>query len=221
MHLADFQKEAKKIYMHIGPEYGRILSLVDFGNVDYWFEKDSRDGNNNEVAESQKLNVDIKKLYDFCSIFSIQSKFYYGIDQKRKKSIHLIRLARDSFGKANAVTKHIQYIRHYLNELEEQTNTRSITYDAQGKYVLLPKCNFDVEICIDAIRLIDNYDTLCMFSSDADFISLFRFLRNRGKKIILVKGGYAQTQLIQQADLVIQAQDIKSELTIIKQKSRR
>ena len=220
MNLADFQKESKKAHLGIGQEFGCILSLVDFGNVDYWYEKDCRDSDGNELDSNQKLNVDIEKLFYFCNIFSVKSKFYYGIDQKRKKSIHIIRLARDNFGKTNAITKHIQYIRHYLSELEEWMNTRSITYDAQGKFVLLPKCNFDVEICIDAIRLMDEYNTLCLFSSDADFISLFRFLKNKGKKIILIKGGYAQTQLIQQADLVIQAQDIKPDLTVIKQKSR-
>ncbi len=221
MRLSDFQKEAKRLSLNIDPRFGRILSLVDFGNVDYWYEKDRRDSGNNELEPGQKLNVDIGQLFDFCNIFSRQSKFYYGVDQKRPKSIHIIKLARDNFGKTNAVTKHIQYIKHYLSELEEHVNTRSITYDAQGKYVQIPKCNFDVEICIDAIRLVNKYDTLCLFSSDADFIGLFRYLKSIGKKLILIKGGYAQTQFVQQSDLVINAQDIKADLTIIKQKSRR
>lgn len=220
MQFSDFKNEAKKIQLGINSEYGRILSLIDFGNVDYWYEKDQRDGNNNKLENNEKLNVSIEKLFNFCHLFSDCYKFYYGLDQKRKKSIHIISLARNNFGKTNAITKHIQYIRHYLNESEELGNTRSVIYDTEGKYVLIPKCNFDVEICIDAIRLMDKYETLCLFSSDADFISLFKFVKNRGKKIILVKGGYAQTELIKKADLVIQAQDIKSDLTIIKQKSR-
>jgi len=220
MLLSDFKNEAKKMRMGIKPEFGRILSLIDFANVDYWYEKDRLDGDFNELKEGEKLNIDIKKLFDFCHLFSEYFKFYYGLDQRRKKSIHIIKVARDIFGKTNAVTKHIQHIRHYLDESEESGNTRSVIHDANGKYVLIPKCNFDVEICIDAIRLMDRHETLCLFSSDADFISLFRFLKDRGKKLILVKGGFAQTELVKKADLVIQAQDIKSELTLIKQKSR-
>jgi uncharacterized LabA/DUF88 family protein len=173
------------------------------------------------LTASEKLIVSIEKLYNFCSIFSGYSKFYFGLDHRSDKSTHLIALARKFFGKTNAVTKHIQYIKHYLNDLEIQNNTRSINYDLKGKYVYIKKCNFDVEICIDAIRLIDKYDTLCLFSSDADFVSLFRYLKNKNKKIILIKGGHALGELKRQADLVISAQDIKGELVIKKQKSRR
>ena len=63
------------------------------------------------------------------------------------------------------------------------------------------------------------YDTFCIFSSDADFVSLIKFLKNNRKKIILIKGGFVQYPLKANSDLVINAQDIKENLVRIKQKS--
>ena len=72
---------------------------------------------------------------------------------------------------------------------------------------------------MDAIRLINKYDSLCLFSSDADFVSLIKFLKNNRKKVILIKGGYVQYPLKTNSDLVVNAQDIKEYIADIKQKS--
>jgi len=66
-----------------------------------------------------------------------------------------------------------------------------------------------VEISVDAIRLLDKYDTLALFSGDADFISLIRFLRKRDKKVILFKAGYITSDLRMAADKIVNAQQIK------------
>lgn len=221
MKLFAFQREMKNIGLGIKDEFGRILSLIDFGNVNYWYENDRWDWDGGKLAVGESLNIDIYKLSQFCQRFSYLSKFYYGLDQESQKSIHIISLARKSFGKTHAVTKDIQRIKHYLDPSEEKYNTRFVIYDQKGKYILIPKCNFDVEICIDAIRLIGSYDTLCLFSSDADFIALVKFLKDRGKKVILVKGGRIKAQLSKSPDLIIKAQDIKGDICFIKQKSRR
>jgi uncharacterized LabA/DUF88 family protein len=205
----------------IGVEFGRVLSLIDFANVDYWYENDRFDSDGLALQKYEKLNVDISKLKSFCDLFSVRAKFYYGLDSKKARSIHIITLARTFFTKSNVSTKEIQYIKHYLSELEKPSNTRLITHDNRGEFILIPKCNFDVEICIDAIKLIEKYDTLCLFSGDADFVSLFKFLKGQKKKIILIKGGYALHSLVELADLVKNAQDIKEDLVFIKQKSRR
>ena len=43
-------------------KFGRISSFIDFGNVNYWYEKDQRDADGNTLAEGEKLIVDISKL---------------------------------------------------------------------------------------------------------------------------------------------------------------
>jgi len=57
-----------------------------------------------------------------------------------------------------------------------------------------------------------------LFSGDADFVYLNNFLRKRGKKIILVKGGYITGKLRKSADLIINAQKIKKHIARIEQR---
>jgi len=51
-------------------KFGRIFSFIDFGNVNYWYEKDRRDWERNDLLKDQKLIVDIEKLARFTNLFS-------------------------------------------------------------------------------------------------------------------------------------------------------
>lgn len=162
--------------------FGRIFSFVDFGNMNYWYEKDQRDISGNTLSEGEKLIVEVSLLASFVSSFSKQQRFYYGWDARRKASWHLaIKAEQCGFIKN---TKPIQFIRHYLsNDESEYANGEFLIHEnSSGKYVEIPKGNFDVEISVDAMRLFDKYDTFCLFSGDSDFAYLARFLKQRGKK---------------------------------------
>jgi uncharacterized LabA/DUF88 family protein len=115
--------------------------------------------------------------------------FYYGLDTARSGSLAFIKAARYIFGSNRVFTKPIQQIRHDLIPSDSITNTRVVHSDNRGSYVFIPKCNFDVEIAVDAMRLVESYETICLFSGDADFAALLRYLKTKGKKIVLVKGG--------------------------------
>ena len=206
----------------LNDDFGKIYTFIDFGNVNFWFEDDNKDTEGNALAENMKLNIDLKKLADFCRLFSDKTRFYYGLNPENKSSLGFISFARQYFGKYYVFSKPLQKIKHYLSgeEAEIMKDFIAMSNDYKGNYLPLSKCNFDVEISVDAIRLCDDYDTFCLFSSDADFIALFEYLKKqRKKKIILVKSGFAQYQLIKIADKVINAQDIKQHIVSIKQKS--
>lgn len=47
------------------------------------------------------------------------------------------------------------------------------------------KGNMDVEMAIDVVSAIDNYDTALFFSGDSDFLALIRFIKSRGKKVFV------------------------------------
>lgn len=200
-------------------ELSPIFSFIDFGNVNYWFEKDRQNIDGTLLEDDKKYYIDLEQLHDFSNIFSMSSRFYYGVDPHNRKSIGFVDAARNFFGKRKVVTKPIQKIKHYLEGADLKNNTRSRNYDKQGEYVYIPKCNFDVEICVDAIRLLPQYKTFCLFSSDADFTRLCEFLKKNDKNIIVIKGGYAQSHLLNTADIKINAQDIKQYITIIKSKN--
>lgn len=199
-------------------EFPRILTFIDFGNVNHWFTRDDKDESGEPLSVDKYLVIDLQKTSDFLNLFSKDTRFYYGHDPENPKSIGFIMAAKHSFGKNRVFTKPIQKVRHDLNSLEATINTRTVSSDGANDYVLIPKCNFDVEISVDAIRLADTYDTICLLSSDADFASLLRYLQVKGKKTILIKGGRISGSLGSVVDLKINAQDIKKYLTVQKQK---
>lgn len=164
MNLQEFKKEyVLKTELGIDESFGRILVMIDFGNVDYWFSEDRQDVDNKVLAEDERLVINLDKLCEFCNIVSPNKRFYYGHDQDKEGSIRFIMAARYAFGKKNVFTKPMQKIRHYLKAREVAGNTRVTHEDNDGTYVYIPKCNFDVEISVDAIRLMSGYDTWFYF----------------------------------------------------------
>lgn len=47
------------------------------------------------------------------------------------------------------------------------------------------KGNMDVEMAIDVVNQVNNYDEAILFSGDSDFLALIRFARNKGKKVFV------------------------------------
>lgn len=54
----------------------------------------------------------------------------------------------------------------------------------------LRKANFDVEIALDCMQLLDSYQTLVLFSGDSDFDYLVKTLRSRGKTVVVISSKY-------------------------------
>jgi hypothetical protein len=213
--MEEFKNQFVRNELKITENYGKILSILDFGNINHWFEDDRQDADHKVLDEDQKLKISLDGLKNFASIFSKDIRFYYGTDSNREGSVNFISAVKHVFGRSRVFSKQIQYVRHYLKGNEFVTNTRQTFLDFAGTFVRIPKCNFDVEISVDTIRLIDQYDTLAMFSGDADFIALFRHLKNKGKRIVLIKGGNISTDLRRSADLVVSAQNIKKYISSV------
>jgi uncharacterized LabA/DUF88 family protein len=193
--------------------------VIDFGNVNYWFDEDRQDAENKALQEDEKFRINLNGLNDFASLFSSHIRFYYGHDPQNQESLRFLAATRHTFGK-KVFTKPIQKVRHHLSQAEIESNKRVTFSDNEGIYVLLPKCNFDVEISVDSIRLMDEYDTLVLFSGDADFVSLIRFLKKREKKVILIKGGFITLDLRKAVDKVINAQNIKKHIAEVVKKQK-
>lgn len=219
MDLQEFKKKFIRDELGITEEYGKIFSFIDFSNVNKWFENDNQDWENKLLAVDEKLTIDLEKLKSFVDIFSERSRIYYGENPKNPRSLTFTYVMRKVFGKRDVMTKDLQKIRHYFAG-GEQMPEKYVETDADGKkYIEIRKSNFDVEISVDAIKMLEHYNVFCIFSGDADFVYLNNFLRKKGKKIIIVKGGFILTKLRESADLVINAQNIKKHIAkIAKQK---
>jgi hypothetical protein len=199
--------------------FPRIIAFVDFANVDHWFDGDRYNLDGKMLSAGQRVVIDIEKLKNFLYCFADDVRFYYGHDPANSGSLAFNSAAKHIFGQHRVFTKRIQKIRHNLTPADSVSNTRVIYSDDQGDYVLIPKCNFDVEITIDALRLANNYDTICLLSSDADFGALIRHLKNKKnqKKAILTKGGRIDSSLGELIDLKIDASQIKKYICKTKQ----
>jgi len=196
-------------------KFGRIYSFVDFGNVNYWYEKDRRGVDDIQLNDGQKLIIDIEKLSSFVSDFSDQKYFYYGWNPRRKKNWHIVIKAEKCGFRKN--TKPMQFIKHYTVDGIVSRDGRTTRKDANGTYIEIPKSNFDVEISVDAIRLLQKYDSFCLFSGDSDFTYLADYLKKNKKKFIVVASGQVFHTLKELADLYINAQDIKGLITSVKE----
>lgn len=215
MDLQGLKKQFVCGGLEITSEYGRVFSFIDFSNVNKWFENDDQDWNNKLINDDEKIIIDLRKLKDFVDLFSERSRLYYGEDPKNSGSLNFTYVIRKIFGKRDVMTKDVQKIKHQI-KLDEIESTKHVITDEDGEnYIEIRKCNFDVEISVDALKMIEHYDTFCIFSGDADFVYLNNFLRKKGKNIIVVKGGYITTKLRESADLVINAQNIKKHIAKI------
>ena len=195
-------------------KFGRVAVFIDYGNVNYWYDRDDKDSEDQILKEGSKLIVDLERLSRFCNHFSIENRFYYGWNPRNQSNWHMV-IKAEKLGFIK-ITKPIQFIKHRVGEAVLSRDGRPTRNDKEGRFVEIPKSNFDVEISVDAIRIVDRYDTFCLFSGDSDFAYLARFIKRAGKKIIVIASGKVFHTLKEVADLYINAQDIKGNITTIK-----
>ena len=202
MDIADFKRQ---YYLFDPKDFGRIFVFIDFGNLRPWAKNFWPEENKFRIS----VEIDIDKLASICNLLNPVSKFfYYGhfpsgenlppnheVNIKYNNSIYRISKARKSGFTVR--TKEIKMIPHY---------------DEQGKYMgKIPKCNFDVEIAMDAIIKLDKYDTIVLFSGDSDFGTLLGYLKSKGKKIVVVSTrDRMSTELESVADKFIPAETMKN-----------
>jgi len=63
------------------------------------------------------------------------------------------------------------------------------------------KGNLDVEICVDTMKQIFNFQILVLISGDGDFTYLAQTLEMMGKKVVVIGiGGFMSFELLEQAD---------------------
>ena len=195
--------------------FGRIFAFVDFGNVQHWYDEQRKKKDGTLLQPDEVFYVDIIKLGKFLDLFVEHKRFYYGHIPSKSATLHIIILAEKC--KFVKITKPVHRVRHYLTPYDKISRKVTIYKDASGKdYILIPKCNFDVEITLDAIRRINDYDTFLLCSSDRDFEKLLYFLKKKGEKTILIGGGYVSKDLKQHADKFIHANRIRNLITSVK-----
>ena len=156
MDLQDLKKKFIKDELQITEDYGKIFTFIDFSNVNKWFQNDNQDWENKLLALDEKLSIDLEKLKLFVDIFSERARIYYGENSKNQKSLSFTYVMRKVFGKRDVMTKDIQKIRHYF-ETGEHIPDKYVETDVDGKkFIEIRKSNFDVEISVDALKMLEH-----------------------------------------------------------------
>ena len=146
----------------------RTVVVVDFGNVDKW-------------KSSLGWSVGVQELARLIKNFSQGSielrRFYYGSDygpKERSATLSLWSagiLDRAKMNRLNVITKPVKYI-----------------HDSSKTNWYEKKCDFDVEIAVDLIRMCEEYDDIVLFSGDGDLIYALRYLRDAFGKLSYIFG---------------------------------
>lgn len=141
----------------------RTLVIVDFSNVEKW-------------KESLGWIIGIQELAKLVRHFSFGSqtlrRFYYGSDYgPNEKSTEMITWSKAMIDRANinrfeVVTKRVKYIKNSGPDIK--------------------KCDLDVEMSVDMVRLKDEYDQVVVFSGDGDLTYAMQYLHDCFNKNFIV-----------------------------------
>ena len=191
----DLQEFKTQYFLFDPVPFGRIFAFVDFGNVRPWAKELWPEENKQEFL----IEIDIAKIAELCAWVNVNKKyFYYGYfveDFRSAHSVFIINKARKNGFKVE--TKKIKMIPNY---------------DENGKFIgKFPKCNFDVEMTMDLLLQVEEYDTIVLFSGDSDFAKLLKYLKSLGKKVIIIcTQSRISTELEGVADKFILAESLAS-----------
>ena len=77
----------------------------------------------------------------------------------------------------------------------------------------LRKANFDVEIAVDAMKMIEEFKTLVLFSGDSDFDYLIKILKSREKRVIVISTKYhISKELIENSNKYIDLKKLRGKI---------
>jgi uncharacterized LabA/DUF88 family protein len=206
----DLQTLRRNTLLFNPEDFGTIFAFVDFSNVRYWAKSFWPDDNRERLTRE----IDIDKVAHAIEIVGASEKFfYYGHYKARlrlppehplnvpyRNSIFRIDKARKAGFKVR--TKDIKTID---------------TYDDAGRRQgQIHKCNFDVEITMDMVKQLPNYDTVFLWSGDSDFGPLLAYLKSKGKKTVTVCAkAVVSRELKRVPDLFIPADRLRDQLELV------
>lgn len=148
--------QIKKFLEELSKTKDRNIVIIDFGNVDKW-------------EKSLEWSIGIKKLGKLIKHFAqgkqFLRRFYYGEDYGPKdKNTQLLAWSETILNSARyngfeIISKRVKYIP------DEKYSTGYIK-----------KCNLDIEMALDLIKEVSEYDKVILFSGDGDLACVIDYL---------------------------------------------
>lgn len=146
----------------------RTIVVIDYGNVEKW-------------KQNLGWRVGIQELARLVKNFSQGNmelrRFYYGSDYGPKECSETLSpwsagtLSRAKMNRFEVITKPVKYI-----------------HDSSKSNGYTKKCDLDVEMAVDLIRMRDEYDNIVLFSGDGDLVYALRYMKDAFGKSSCVFG---------------------------------
>ena len=137
----------------------KTIAFIDWANVYNW-------------KKSLKKEVDPQKLFKYLKTYKEikEIRFYFGADQTHPASNEFLKEMR-KIG-YSVTTKPVKFLKVYNEEKTE--------------FIWKRKCDFDLEIGLDAYESLDKFGSFIFFSGDGDFATLYTRLIKRKKQVIVI-----------------------------------
>lgn len=160
--------EIAKFLDSFSSKRSRTIVIVDFANMDKWRE-----------SLGWKIGIqELSRLIKHLSIGKVSlRRFYYGSDYgPDEKSLTRSIWSQGILTRAESngfqiVDKRVKYI-----------------HSAQNPRGYEKKCDLDVEMSVDLIKMRDEYDDIVLFSGDGDLAYAFKYLKETYSKNSYVFG---------------------------------
>lgn len=157
----------------------RVIVLIDASNYHYGLAKLGWLIDYAKFVKYLKANHNIVDIYFYGGIHSKKSFFDKHPRLDPQKGEDLKEFSNNKWKKINFF-----HVLKSLGIIVKKKPISSIYDNIEGCY--RRKCNCDVELTIDALDRIDDYDEIILCSGDGDFSRLIRYLKYKGKKAIVI-----------------------------------
>lgn len=159
--------------------------------------------------------IDWKKFKTyFENKYSTKLFYYYeGIQSKGVYFDNHIGSSLEDFNSAKKSKKQFFSFLKSINYIVRSKPVGRVYDNTEGRYK--HKCNFDVELTIDILDNLNNFNTFIFCTGDGDFTKLIKYLKGKWKKtIILAPGDRLAKNLAKSANNIVYIKDLKREIEI-------
>ena len=194
------------------PTKPKAVIFIDYSNLHYGFGILGWDIDYKKLRQYFARNYDVIDLYYYVGEHSFKSYFDTHKELDRHNPAHILQFSEDRKAK--------RWVFQSLKRKGYKVRVKQIAsvYDkTECAYKL--KCNSDVELTIDAIYRMTHYDTFILLSGDADFVRLVQYLKEKGKKTVVIAiREHFSSNLKTVANQTFNINGLRSELEYIKER---
>jgi uncharacterized LabA/DUF88 family protein len=186
--------------MEVGGTNVKAIVCIDASNYHYYLRRKGW------KIDWQRFTAYLEKSYELVHVY-----YYEGIPSKGFYSdTHPGGTLADFNEAKKAKVKYFQFLRR----LGYKVRTKPIgrVYDnTQGRFK--HKCNFDVELAVDALDNIGGMEVFILCSGDGDFTKLVKYLKSKQKKTVVVAPSERLSDTLKKAaNQVVFLEKIRSEI---------